>query len=190
MARIGPNQDINDFGTHLSIGDETIMETANWFETVDNNHSLFVAQSAAQNIFATGPSLTSVSIPLKMFDGSTELLLGDVDFKGPFAVPSDRLKELVPKATMVTYVNLPERFREYWEILNAVINSMHDYVVVDEEAGTITSQFFLKQPGTPKSTPEWIGEGPANYDSRTWPQLIAEIRSILVSSFITVEDIP
>lgn len=194
MARVGPNQDINDF--------DTILSTANSYQTLSATHGILVAQSAAENPSASGPPIVDISIPLKMSDGSTQLL-------DAADIGSPEVGELVSNATIITYVDLPERFREYWELLNASLGEIVDYKSLNEEdidpeiifpgggplsqpelgtlGGTdftLTTQTFFPPNREPRPTPEWIGEGPANYNSLTWPQLLSELGSIAMAGGI------
>jgi len=188
MARVGPNQDIND--------SDTILSTATSYQNVSDIHGNLAAQSAAQNPSASGPPIVDISIPLKMSDGSTQQL--DADDIG-----SPETGELVSNATIVTYIDLPERFREYWELLNASLDQINDYEFLTEEdidpeiiiggggddgelgtlggtSFTLTSQTFFPSNQEPKPTPEWTGEGPTNYNNITWPQLLSELGGIAI----------
>ena len=192
MARIGPNQDIND--------PETIINLAYLYQQMSDAKGDFLAQSNAQNPNAEGSPIVNVSIPFKILDGSTELLFGSdilVD-DGEFVYDTD----LVSTATIVTYVDLAERFRDYWSTLNNVLGQLADFDFLQEEdidpegpfTVTIpTSQLYTRgtqggtshdhtsyshSPTEPVETPEWDGVGPTDYNQLTYPQLLSALADV------------
>ena len=102
--RVGPNQDINN--------PETLIALAYVFQRQSDDAGDLLAQYNAQNPDITsGPTIIDVSIPFIKTDGSTQLLHGDsIEPSGDtFSYNTN----LVSNSTIVTYVDLAERFRDY-----------------------------------------------------------------------------
>lgn len=195
MTRTGPNQDIND--------PETIIELNYLFQQDSDIKGNFLAQSDAQNPNASGLPIIDVSIPFKMLDGSTELLFGrdiDVDDLGEFIYNSG----LVFNGTIVTYVDLAERFRDYWNALNNILDQLADFDYSQDEDiepnGPFTTVFpngfvfshgslggtahdlslYSHIPTESVETLEWDGVGPTDYNQLTYPQLLSALTSISI----------
>lgn len=195
MTRVGPNQDINN--------PESILEI-NW---IYNDFSIrrgnVVAQSQAKDPDVSGPPIPSdVSIPFKLLDGSTKLLHGSnidrvvVPEVGVFYIADN---DLIGSGTLVTYIGLAERFRDYWEELNNAIGDIEDYVhlkVIDVDpqsneglgTGSLGGQRYLLTkvvhvggPGIIRQIPEWEGVGPTDYNEITFQQLLDELPIIAVT---------
>ena len=193
MARIGPNQDIND--------PETIINLAYVYQQMSNDKGDFLAQSNAQDPNAEGPPIVDVSIPFSIFDGSTELLFGsDISFDEGYIYDTD----LVSRSVILTYVNLAERFREYWSTLNNVLGQLSNFEYSQDEeippAGPFTTIFpgnvifthgslggtsheqtsYSHLPTESRPIPEWDGVGPTDYNQLTYPQLLSELSGIAI----------
>lgn len=194
MAREGPNQDINN--------PITLIDLAYKYQYVSDGHGIFLAQSIAQDPTATGSPIINVSIPFKKTDGSTELLYGsDISYDDGYIYNSG----LVFNSTIVTYIDLAERFRNYWNILNNVLNQLNDFQTIVETSldpegpfvidfgtlgirthgslgGTSYQQTsYYHSPSQALLTPTWSGYGPTNYNYITYPQLLTELQNITIS---------
>lgn len=195
MARVGPNQDINDPTTIIALTYD--------FQQQSNNYGNFLAQSIAQNPNTTGSPIINVSIPFKLTDGSTQLLEGsNIELSESIYIYNENL---VSNATLITYINLAERFRDYWATLNNILAQLYDYdylieIDIDPEGpatgilpggeirihgslgGTSYNQFsYSHSPSSPLSIPTWIGNGLTNYNQLTYPQLSGILQSINIS---------
>lgn len=194
MARIGPNQDIND--------PITIIDLAYKFQQQSNRKGDFLAQSNAQNPNVTGSPICDISIPFKMINGSIQSLQGDnIDYDEGYIYNTD----LVSNATIITYINLAEQFRDYWKILNNILDQLNDYdylqeidiepeeiIVPDGSHGTLGGTKYIKTsyshlPSESLSIPEWKGIGPINYNQLTYPQLLSQLQTINVERNISEE---
>ncbi len=193
MTRTGPNQDIND--------PETIIELAYLFQQNSNAKGDFLAQSDTQDPNASGLPIVDISIPFKMLDGSTQLLSGDdIDFDDGVYVYNH---DLVSSGTIVTYVDLAERFRDYWSLLNDVLDQLADFEYSQDEDIEPNGPFITVFPGgiyshgslggtaydltsyshsptDPVETPDWDGVGPTDYNQLTYPQLLIALGSIAI----------
>jgi len=201
MTRTGPNQDVND--------PTTIIELAYEYNATSQSLGDFLAQSIAEDPSVTGSPIVDVSIPLKIEDGSSVLLYGsDITYDGTYHYDQD----VVAKANILTYVGLAERFRDYWESLNAVIDSLSDFTTISETGispeiygsgisvfpytrtyGTsggisYTLNSFTHSPTSSLETPEWYGSGDTNYNQATYPQLLSELQLIEVTRTFAIED--
>ncbi len=193
MTRSGPNQDVND--------PATIIDLAYQYQQDSDDKGNLLAQSNAQNPNVSGTAIIDISIPFKKTDGSTELLQGSsIDYDEEYTYDSD----LVADSTIVTYVDLAERFRDYWETLNNVLNQLNDYDYLQENdidpTGPFTTVFpgsiirthgsltgiayeqdsYSHSPAASLSTPAWTGIGPTNYNQLTYPQLLSTLPPIEV----------
>lgn len=190
MARVGPNQDIND--------PETLINLAFHYQQTSDDKGDFLAQSNAQDPNVSGPPIVDVSIPFRIQDGSTVLLRGsDISRDdGEYIYDTD----LVASAGIVTYVDLAERFREYWNLLNNVSGQLVDYEFSEDEdiePHSFTTTIFdttweigsqggtsynlgryTHSPTEPSEEPEWDGVGPADYNQLTYPQLLTELTRV------------
>ena len=182
MARVGPNQDINDANTLI----ELLLAYQTKSELIGN----LLAQYLEEDITAEGPPIVNISIPRKLFDGSTQLLEGS-DAK---LFNQDEISNALSNSVLVTYVDLAERFRDYFEIFRETLLSISDTENTTEEIlpsvpgeepfpgsypttllgseGGIETQiqtinFTISAP----DIPAWSGSGPTNYNSGTYPQL-------------------
>ena len=118
MARVGPNQDIND--------PTTILEVGKHFYDKSVSIGILRAVSDTQNPYASGSPTPTIIIPLKIIDGSTyDLQCSRIT--DTFTV--DELK--LSQSVINTYINLAERFREYWELVRLNILSLTDFGTVD-----------------------------------------------------------
>ncbi len=191
MARVGPNQDIND--------PTTIIQLAFEYQRVSDSFGVFLAISTEEDIDATGPPIIDISIPFRKLDGSIELLHAtDIEkVSGKFIYDEN----LVSNAVINTYIFLAERFRDYWETLNSILSQINDWdttntseidpegpIVVSIFGGTLThgslggtlynKQSVFYSPSDPLPTPTWTGVGPTNYNHITYPQLLSELPGI------------
>lgn len=193
MARIGPNQDIND--------PTTIIQTAFEYQQKSDSAGNFLAQFNARNPNVTGSPIVDISIPFKMEDGYTQFLEGsNIDFDDEKYIYDENL---VSNSTLATYVDLAERFRIYWAALNNVLDQLDDYSYLQEDiiapvgpiivnipaifglrihgslGGTAYDQeSYYHLPSESLSTPVWTGIGPTNYNQLTYPQLLNELYAI------------
>lgn len=199
MARAGPNQDINNPTTMLEVG-KTFYD-----KSVD--FGILQAVSNTGNPNATGPPVTPITIPLKLFNGST-YSLDCSRITDQFTVDESRLGQSV----INTYIDLAERFRDYYEVLKASLIGLSDYY--SESSTTISPIASGSTPPTPPDfmthasgsfggtsydidsilfftsyddTPVWSGNTPTNYNVNTYPQLL-EAANSLDSSFIDNSD--
>lgn len=199
MTRTGPNQDIND--------PTSMIEVAWGYQQVSNNLGDVLTQYNTGNLIAEGNPIVDVSIPLRIADGTTTLLAGTsigYDGDGGYIYNSG----LVSIATIATYVNLAERFREYWSIMNDVLDQLNNFTLLTEEEIDPVGPFVSYPPGgatrilgsfggtdytkktyshaTPtdpdpvesRPIPEWAGAGPVNYSHLTYPQLYSALNDI------------
>lgn len=191
MARIGPNQDIND--------PTTIIQTAFEYQQKSDSAGNFLAQFNARNPNVTGSPIIDISIPFKMEDGYTQFLEGsNIDLDDEKYIYDENL---VSNSTLVTYVDLAERFRIYWATLNNVLDQLDDYSYLQEtdidpegpfvviiggntrthgSLGGIAydQESYYHLPSGSLSTPAWTGVGPTNYNQLTYPQLLNELYAI------------
>ncbi|KKN98917.1 hypothetical protein LCGC14_0141620 [marine sediment metagenome] len=205
MARVGPNQDIND--------PTTIIDVAYQYQQQSNDFGDLLAQSLSQNPNATGDPIVDIVIPLRMEDGSTQFIRGvDISF-------SDNVHSydttLVASANILTYIDLAERFREYWNTLNNVVDQVNDFDYTIETTidpigptvshpgtgqtrthgslgGTEYNEYsYTYSPLVSLSEPTWHGFGPTDYNQITYPELLSQLSIInltrSLSSLITWE---
>ncbi len=192
MARTGPNQDVND--------PTTIIDVAYQYQQKSDDFGDLLAQSLAENPNVDGDPIVDVTIPFKMANGSTQFIRGvDIDFSdGTYSYDTT----LVANANILTYVDLAERFREYWATLNSVIDQVNDFDSTRETAieprgpfvidflsgrtrthgsfgGTEYDQFFYTHvPSESFPEPTWNGFGPTDYNQITYPELLSELSLI------------
>ena len=123
MVRVGPNQDINN--------PTTIIGTAYLYQQQSNSFGNLLAQSDAQDPSATGTTIVGVSIPFSIEDGSIQSIQGDnIEFvDGQYIYDTT----LVSNANIITYVDLAERFREYWTSLNNILDQIQNFDHTTEE---------------------------------------------------------
>lgn len=181
MIRVGPNQDIND------PTDMFWVEFA--FQTQSDNVGNMVAKSNSQDQNAGGPPVVDISIPFSMEDGSTEFIFG-ADLSEPVSGIFDYDRDLVSRANIITYINLPERFRGYWDTIKGAIGGLTDFFTLETQdepgfgdpddtdleefgsLGTVESIYFENVfIGTTQVAPIWSGFGPTDYNSFTFTQL-------------------
>lgn len=191
MARVGPNQDIND--------PTTIVDVLREFHITSLGAADFLASSNAQNPNVRNFSpLIEVSIPFQKVDGSTQLLLGSLSGVADTLILNS---DLIFNSVINTYINLAERFRDYWEIFNNVLDQLNDFdflgtTEIEEEETTVnlgggqtrihgslggtanTFSEFSHSPPQSLLTPDWTGDGPTDYNQNTYPQLITEVRKL------------
>jgi len=200
MTRSGPNQDIND--------PTTLIDLAYRYQQQSDQAGNLLAQSNAQNPNVNGSPIINISIPFRKSDGSIQLLYGeDIEFDTQYIYDNS----LVSNANINTYIYLAERFRDYWEILNNVLNQLNDYDYViedniDPEGPTIAHLYggqirthgslggityrkksYSHLPSESLSIPVWNGIGPTNYNQLTYPQLLNELQKINIQ--ISVSEI-
>lgn len=190
MARAGPNQDIND--------PTTIIDLTYQYQQDSVDKGNLLAQFNAQDSNVSGSPIVDISIPFKKIDGSTELLEGsDISYDGSYSYDTN----LVANSTLVTYINLAERFRDYWETLNDVLDQIDDFATLEEtslapdgpyytsgsaslfEYGSLggitwTETEYTHSPSGSMDIPTWSGFGPINYNQNTYPQLLNELSNI------------
>jgi len=189
VARVGPNQDIND--------PTTILEVGKFFYDKSVDFGILKAISDTENPLASGSPIPTVTIPLKLMDGST-YSLDCSRITDNFTVDEPKLGESV----LNTYIDLAERFREYWLTMRNTLFSLDDSFnfgstnVSPDPSGsqlyggyitgvsgsfggkmyTINSiEFFTNIP----DIPIWSGYGPINYNYNTYPQLLNVIDDTL-----------
>lgn len=189
MARSGPNQDIND--------STTIINLAFRYQEESNNRGNILAQLDTGDPSASGAPIVDVTIPFKKTDGSTELLGGndiELDSGGKFIFDED----LVFNSHIGTYIDLAERFRDYWETLNDVLDQIGGSGVTTQSGiepegpttenptsgqtiirGSLSGTAFAQNTFPASlSTPLWSGDGPTNYNQNTYPQLLNELITV------------
>lgn len=188
MARVGPNQDINDPTTILEVGKAFYNKSVN-FGTLN-------AVSTTQNPTATGIPTPTIIIPLKLENGSTHDLYCS-RITDEFTVDEPNLG----RSVINTYIDLAERFRNYWLTMRTILNNLNDYLDLDYDTvsphatgsneywGYVTgvSGSFGGKSHTEESLiftttipdiPAWSGYGPVNYNYNTYPQLLNVINEI------------
>ncbi len=199
MARVGPNQDIND-GTTLEDLRKVAEETSVWANDHDE------ANSAITSIKATGirvspvnDRLIPISTLLQKQDGSS-LAIDGFTTSGTFV--QSNLDEY-EDAVINTYIDQAERFRGYYDSLVASARSWSPRsngsisaitfsgVPIGVESGSLnegaitTNINYTQKDGyvgiiqsrIPSSI-DWSGSGPVNYNSGTYTQLINEFTSL------------
>lgn len=199
MARVGPNQDIND--------PTTILEVAFEYQQESNLIGDMLAKSIQVDPNATGPPIIDVFIPFKKTDGSTELLQGsdiEIDPNGGFIFDED----LVFNSNILTYISLAERFRANFITLRDALLGISDVedtdiTNVDPTTESTTIGFRTEDFGSKggkiftideiifnKNIPDipiFSGSGPTSYNFGTYPQLLDLIESMTVNAFGTQE---
>ncbi len=195
MARIGPNQDIND--------PTTILEVGKLFYDKSVDFGILQAISDTGDPDSTGPPVIPITIPLKLEDGS----IYDLDssrITPEFTVDESRLRQSV----LNTYIDLAELFRDYWSTLKDSLINLSDYH--DVSSSVITPVASGSIPPTPPGfethasgsfggisydidsilfstdypdTPIWSGHTPTNYNHNTYPQLL-NVMNDLSGSFV------
>ncbi len=197
MARTGPNQDINDPNDIIKLGHR--------YQLRSENLGNFLAMSTTKDPNATGPPIVDVSIPFRIGDGSTffmdatDISVGEIG--GVFLYDTD----LVSSANIITYVDLPERFRDYWSEMRNVTSALEDFFFLTEQTspgfsdpqdiyleedgslGSVNSVYrlgtFIFQ-GEDSTLGPWLGFGPTNYTSETFPQLLGVADGLISPGFI------
>ncbi len=182
MARVGPNQDINDANVLI----ELLLAYQTKSELIGN----LLAQYLSEDINAEGPPIADISIPRKLFDGSTQLLEGS-DAK---LFSQDEISNALSNSVLVTYVDLAERFRDYFEVFRDTLLSISDTenrteeiipsvpgeepfpgsyptTLLGSEGGIETQIQTIHFTISAPNIPVWSGSGPTNYNSGTYPQL-------------------
>lgn len=183
MARVGPNQDIND--------PTTIIDLAYQYQQQSDFAGNMLAQSNSENPNVTGSPIVDVSIPFKRTNGSTQLLQGsNIDYDDGYIYNTD----LVSDSTIITYVFLAERFRGYWEALNNILDQLNSYDYLEENniesvsgitygslGGTEYGQTsYSFSPSESLLIPTWQGSGLTNYNQSTYPQLLSALSTISI----------
>ncbi len=201
MARTGPNQDIND--------PTTILEVNKFYYDKSVDFGDLKAISDSQDPDATGPPVTTVDIPLKLANGSTSLLDGSI-VTDEFTADDPNLSVSV----INTYIDLAERFRNYWELLRQSIVSLADFATTTTTAipaipsspvsgqagftsGALSSIQYDYSAGVFEvdypDTPTWSGHRPTDYNQNTYPQLLNELNnleaSVNTSSSVEVDEV-
>lgn len=206
--RIGPNQDINDPATLIQL----LYEYQQKSKLVGD----LWAQYTQRDPNAEGSSIVNISIPLKMLDGSTQSLEGfDIDLiDGVYVYDQNTLSN----AVLNTYINLAERFRNYFEIFRNRLLSIDneteetssitiptipqgsvtilDYITATSGSygGTETTIETMYVPTSVPDVPDWSGDGPIYYNLETYPELLTINDSIGGTSYkletITYEAYP
>jgi len=192
--RSGPNQDIND--------PTSLIELSYVFQQTSDSFGDFLRISDTQNLDDfDGDPIVNVSIPLLLEDGSTsEYFASGITTSGEVFIYDT---SLWATALIITHINLPERFRDYWAEINNTINQLNNFVsstdippegpvIADLGDGRIRTHGSLGgedfdlgifDPTSPYDTPSWSGSGPVNYNSGTYPQLLNEITNLNISLF-------
>jgi hypothetical protein len=187
---VGPNQDINN--------PEVLITLAYDFQRQSDDFGDLLAEYNAQNPDVnSGATIVDVSIPFLKTDGSTQLLHGESIEPSGNTLLYDI--DLVSNSVITTYINLAERFRDYWETLNNVIDQVGPWTYdtendIDPEGpifldfgnnisrirGSLggvsyTTTSFSYSPSSSQPIPAWTGVGPTYYNYSTHPQLLREI---------------
>jgi len=187
--RIGPNQDINDPISLIELAYE-LQQKSNTFGVL--NH---IIKSQNLNDFSGGP-IFNITIPVLLENGLT------VEYPASgITIPGDTFvydTSLWSSGLIITHINLPERFRNYWSGLNNVINPsgfIKGTDIADEgpttisgggktrthgSSGNISFEAAFFDPSEPYETPGWSGSGPVNYNSGTYPQLLNETSGLII----------
>jgi len=203
--RSGPNQDIND--------PFTLIQLAYEYQRVSNNLGAFKILSETQSIEVFNPPpLTDIIIPLYLENGNIEEFFGDTIIK-----VSDTLfiynSGIWEETTILTYIDLAESFRDYWNLFNTTMDELENYVYtatsgIDPqipigtglnifngytETGQLggteyrqTDQIFSPNEGVDE--PIWSGFGPTNYNEITYPQLLTALSDVDVQLFSITSD--
>ncbi len=197
--RVGPNQDVNDPSLLVEVGYE--------FNRISKNIGSGLAISQSQNPNASGSKIIDIIIPLNIFNGTT------ISFDCKNIIRNEELnifdydKILWSSGLINTYINLAERFRDYWNTLNNTIGDLQSFGITEEInvsphptgsytylidpiftviSGSLGGKSFninntIFNPEDSFTSPAWSGSGPINYNSGTYPQLLEEILKLEVN---------
>lgn len=197
--RVGPNQDVNNPTTLINLGYE--------FNRISEELGIALEIYNTKDLSASGDKITDIIIPLKLSNGNTSNYdTVNIDFIGG---SFDYDKDLWGTATILTYVDLAETFRDYWDTLNNVLDTIagpinsvtstagttEGPIVINLGFGVIRTHGSIKvtdytlttfhfEPSGSFSTPTWLGEGPTNYTYQTYPQLLSQISLLEPSTTI------
>jgi hypothetical protein len=190
INRVGPNQDINN--------PTSLIELAYAFQQKSNNFGTFfhIFQTQDINDWSGGP-IFNINIPLLFEDGSTiEYPASEITSEDDILVYD---KNLWSNGLIITHINLPEKFRDYWSGINNILELVKDGFIKETSIsgtgpfvitfnpgetrthGSLEGSHFLQAdfiPDQSNTTPEWSGSGPINYNSGTYPQLLNEVNNL------------
>lgn len=201
--RIGPNQDVNDPTTLIEVGYE--------FNRISENIGTALAISNTQNPEASGSKITDIIIPLQTSSGVVDFDCKDItrDEENEEFFHYDKI--LWSGGFINTYVNLAEKFRDYWNILNNTIDDLNVFsnTLTEQEGISLddtgngfppwdlyvvssgyleSASFSLFEPSESFDEPIWSGIGPINYNSGTYPQLLSEVLRLEVDTGLGIWD--
>lgn len=200
MTRVGPNQDIND-PTAL----ENLRLIAEEVAVITNDHNnayngITESKSIDPSVHPDNTRIIAISTLLQKEDGSDAEITG---FNTDGTYKQENL-DLYTESIINTHINQAERFRNYYDAIVSIINSWSDrdngipIVTPSIELQTTTLDVPPFRRGWAKSninivqkdgyltvdnsqipiSIDWSGNGPTNYNSNTYPQLMSEFRNL------------
>lgn len=200
MTRTGPNQDINDPTTleNLRLATENVAVKANDHNNAYNG--ITGNESIIPKVHPNNIRIIPISTLLKKIDGS------DIEITGFTTSGTYRQEniDLYIESVINTYINQPERFRDYYDDIISIINSWSDrdngspIITTFVTSGSIDSDVSNDHRGWAESnirieqkdgyvtinqseipiSIDWLGTGPVNYNSGTYPQLISAFNNM------------
>lgn len=200
MTRIGPNQDINDPTTLESLREYTEIVAVRATDHNNAYNGITGNKSISPELDSTNIRIISISTLLRKVDGS------DIEISGFVAIGISKQEnlDLYAESVINTYINQPERFRNYYDDIISIIRSWSnrdngtpiittflttqiiDSDILDDHRGWAESNMKIQQKDgyatinqteVPVSI-DWSGSGPVNYNSGTYPQLISAFDDI------------
>lgn len=200
MTRVGPNQDIND-PTAL----ENLRAMAEDVAVITNDHNnayngITENKSIDPSVHPDNTRIIAISTLLKKEDGSNAEITG---FNTDGTYKQENL-DLYTESIINTHIDQAERFRNYYDTIVSIINSWADrdngvpIVTPFIASQTTTLDIPSSHRGWAKSninimqkdgyltvdnlqipiSIDWSGNGPTNYNSNTYPQLMSEFRNL------------
>lgn len=200
MTRIGPNQDINDPTTLEELRRYTEEAAVRANDHNNAYNSITENKSINPSIHPDNIRIIPISTLLSKIDGSKIEISG---FTASGTYKQENI-DLYTESVINTYINQPERFRNYYDNLISIINSWSDrdnsHPVTTTYTDTITTiadlindhdgyarslvgfqqkdgYVTVDKSAIPTSI-DWSGSGPTNYNSGTYPQLTSAMNGI------------
>lgn len=201
MTRIGPNQDIND-PTIL----EELRATAELAAVLANDHNnaddgITEIKSISPKIHPDNTRIIPITTLLKKVDGSETEITG---FTTSGTYKQENI-DLYMESVINTYIDQAERFRNYYDQLTSIMNFWSnrdngspfanpfittqtvDIDFVDIHRGWAESNISIRQKDGYATinqseiiaSIDWIGNGPTNYNSGTYPQLSSAFDNLI-----------
>ncbi len=201
MARVGPNQDINDPSTLENL--RLLVEDVSVRANDHNNANAGITETKSQGVKVdeANTRLIPITTLLQKQDGSNLEITG---FTTSGTFKQDNIDQY-PDSVINTYINQAERFRGYYDSIVSSVNSWSDrdngpiYVTPfvqsrtgvsglpfgDHEGFSETNLRIAQKDGyaviDQASIPtiiEWSGKGPNNYNANTYPQLTSTFTNL------------